>query len=268
MQKKSLFSALLLGLGIAHAYAASVAEIDAIGDPVQKGLAIAHETKRLDSGYHDFVANAEMILKSADAQTSVRKFHTKALEIPDDGDHSINVFDSPGDVAGTAILVFSHGLTPDDQWLYMPAIKRVKRISTRSKSGPFVGSEFAYEDISTWVPEKYTYRYLGSEPLDGADCFKVANTPAFPDSGYSLLHEWVDKKIFRPRKIDYFDRKGALLKTLSFEDYKLYNGHFWRAGKMTMVNHQTGRSTVLLWKDYKFGTGLTKADLTEAKLME
>ena len=267
MQKKTVFSALLLSLSMAHA-SASTAAIDAISDPAKKGQAIAVETKRLDSGYGDFVANAEMILKSADAQVSSRKFHTKALEVPGDGDHSINVFDTPGDVAGTAILIHSHGLKPDDQWLYMPAIKRVKRISTRSKSGPFVGSEFAYEDISTWVPEKYAYRYLGVEMLNGAECFKLANTPAYADSGYSLLHEWVDKKIFRPRKIDYFDRKGALLKTLSFEDYKLYNKRFWRAGTMTMVNHQTGRSTVLLWKDYKFGTGLTKADLAESKLME
>lgn len=266
MQKKILFSALLLGLSISKSYA-SVSEIDAISDPVKKGHAIAIETKHLDSGYRDFIVSAEMILKSADAESSTRKFHTKALEIPDDGDYSINVFDNPADVAGTAILIHSHGLTPDDQWLYMPAIKRVKRISTRSKSGPFVGSEFAYEDISTWVPEKYTYRYLGTEQLNGNDCFKVENTPAYSDSGYSLLHEWVDKKIFRPRKIEYFDRKGTLLKTLRFEDYKLYNEHFWRAGKMTMVNHQTGRSTVLLWKDYKFGTGLSKDDFAESKLM-
>lgn len=245
---------------------ANAFSLDGIADPTAKGHAIAKETEKRDAGFKDYIAQAEMVLKQNDKELSRRAFSSKVLEVEGDGDHSVNVFSSPKDVAGTAILIHAHGLTPDDQWLYLPAVKRVKRISTRSKSGPFVGSEFAYEDISTWVPEKYTYKFLQQETFNGNDCFKVENTPAYADSGYSKLHEWVDAKIFRPRKIDYYDRKGELLKTLNFEDYQLYQGNYWRPSKMVMVNHQTGRSTELLWKDYQFATGLVAGDIVQSKL--
>lgn len=257
---------LCLVLSCALAQFTHATALESITDPVAKGHAIAKESERRDTGFKDYIVNAEMVLKQGNKELSRRTFHTKVLEIENDGDHSVNVFSSPKDVAGTAILIHSHGLTPDDQWLYLPAIKRVKRISTRSKSGPFVGSEFAYEDISTWVPEKYTYRFLHNDNVGGNDCYKVENTPAYPDSGYSKLHEWVDSTIFRPRKIDYYDRKGALLKTLTLNDYALYQDKYWRPSTMIMINHQTGRSTELLWHEYQFGTGLSENDIAQSKL--
>lgn len=262
---KNIYAFFLIA-GLSSVNIANASTLDSISDPVAKGHAIAKETEQRDSGFKDYIAKAEMVLKQNDKELSRRAFDTKVLEIAGDGDQSVNVFSSPKDVAGTAILIHAHGLKPDDQWLYLPAIKRVKRISTRSKSGPFVGSEFAYEDISTWVPEKYTYRFLQNETVEGNDCFKVENTPAYADSGYSKLHEWVDAKIFRPRKIDYYDRKGDLLKTLTFENYQVYQGAYWRPSKMVMVNHQTGRSTELLWNEYQFGTGLTANDIAQSKL--
>lgn len=236
------------------------------GSDSEKGHAIAKETERRDAGFKDYVVKAEMHLKQDGEILSERIFNSKVLEIIGDGDHSVNIFKAPRDVAGTAILIHSHGTKPDDQWLYLPAIKRVKRISTRSKSGPFVGSEFAYEDISSWVPEKYHYRFLEETNINGNDCYKVENTPAYSHSGYSKLHEWIDSNIFRPRKIDYFDRKGDLLKTLHFEEYKKYQGMYWRPSKMVMINHQTGRSTDILWQNYQYGTGLSSADIAKSKL--
>ena len=255
-------------ISLSHSALADTVNLDNITDPVAKGQAIAKETERRDSGFKNYVAKAEMVLKQNDKELSRRTFNTKVLEIEGagEGDHSVNIFTSPKDVAGTAVLIHAHGLTPDDQWLYLPAIQRVKRISTRSKSGPFVGSEFAYEDISTWVPEKYTYRFLQKETITGEDCYKFENTPAYDESGYSKLHEWVDAKMFHPRKIDYYDRKGDLLKTLTFEDYKIYGGGYWKPSKMIMVNHQTGRSTELLWNEYQFTTNLTAADIDQSKL--
>jgi hypothetical protein len=164
--KSSYFNAALLALlcATANVHATQAAAIDNatienIADPVAKGIAITRETDRRDSGFGDYSVEADMILMQQNKVVSQRSFFSKILEIAGDGDHSVNVFRSPREVEGTAILIYSHGLVPDDQWLYLPAVKRVKRISSRSKSGPFVGSEFAYEDISTWVPEKYTYRF-------------------------------------------------------------------------------------------------------------
>ena len=101
----------------------------------------------------------------------------KVLEVEDDGDRSLFIFDEPRDVAGTAMLVHSHKDAADDQWLYLPALTRVKRISSSNRSGSFMGSEFAYEDMSVPEVEKFTYRYLRDEPCGELTCTVVERFP-------------------------------------------------------------------------------------------
>ena len=95
-----------------------------------------------------------MTLKNRAGKTSRRIIRIKTLESKGDGDKSLSLFDEPADVKGTSMLTYSHGLKPDDQWLYLPALKRVKRINSRNKSGPFMGSEFAFEDLGSQEVEK------------------------------------------------------------------------------------------------------------------
>ena len=154
----------------------------------------------------------------------------------------------------------------DDQWLYLPALKRVKKISSNNKSGPFMGSEFAFEDLSSQEVEKYTYKYLGDDVLDGINCFMLERDPVDPKSGYTVQIVWIDKEDYKPLKVDYYDRKSSLLKTLTFSNYKQYLDKYWRASEMNMVNHQTGKSTQLIWSDYKFATGLTERDFDKNSL--
>ena len=125
--------------------------------PEEKGLAIAREADRRDTGFGDSTANLLMVLRNRHGQESVRNIRVRTLEVEGDGDKSLSIFDNPKDVKGTAFLTFGHKVGDDDQWLYLPALKRVKRISSRNKSGSFMGSEFAYEDISSPEVEKYTY---------------------------------------------------------------------------------------------------------------
>ncbi|MBC8394752.1 MAG: outer membrane lipoprotein-sorting protein, partial [Deltaproteobacteria bacterium] len=122
--------------------------------PAEKGLSIAKEADRRDTGFEDYTADLLMILKNKHGQESIRKIRIRSLEVEGDGDKSLSIFDNPRDVKGTAFLTFSHKAGDDDQWLYLPALKRVKRISSRNKSGSFMGSEFAYEDISSQEVEK------------------------------------------------------------------------------------------------------------------
>jgi len=190
----------------------------------------------------------------------------RTLEVEGDGDKSLSIFDSPADVKGTAFLTFSHITGLDDQWLYLPSLKRVKRISSKNKSGPFMGSEFAYEDIASDEVEKYTYRYLRDETCEGMDCFVIERRPVDPNSGYIRQEVWIDKQEYRPQQVVYYDRKDALLKTLTFHDYRQYLDKFWRALRMEMVNHQTGKSTTLSWSDYRFQTGLTDRDFDQNSL--
>ncbi len=232
----------------------------------EKGYAIQAETDHRDLGFGDSIHDAFMTLRNAQGEESIREFVIKTLEVKDDGDNELGIFYKPADVRGTAVLTFSHGLKPDDQWIYLPELKRVKRISSVNKSGPFVGSEFAFEDISSWELAKYNYRYLRDELLDGNDCFVVENIPNYEHSGYMRQIEWVDKTIYQPRKIEFYDRKNVLLKTLAFSDYHQHLDHYWRAGQLDMVNHQTGKNTTLLRKNYRFRIGLSDKDFSENAL--
>jgi hypothetical protein len=234
--------------------------------PEEKGMAIAIEADRRDQGFHDSTADLEMILRNRQGQESRRTLHSKSLEQEDDGDKGLVIFNSPADIDGTALLTFSHKTGDDDQWLYLPALKRVKRISSSNKSGPFVGSEFAYEDLSSQEVEEYTYRFKQNETVQGRDMFVVEFYPVDPRSGYTKQTVWLDQQEYRVWRIDYFDRKDALLKTLTFSGYQRYLDKFWRSDVMEMINHQTGKSTELIWKNYQFQTGLEEGDFDRASL--
>lgn len=234
--------------------------------PEQLGLAIAEEMDARDQGWTDSQTELVMILRNRQGEESTREIRTKVLEVQGDGDKSLTIFDSPRDVKGTAFLSFTHPLEPDDQWLYLPALKRVKRISSANKSGPFMGSEFAYEDISSYEVPKYRYKWLRDETLNGAECFVIERYPVYEYSGYTREIAWIDKAIYQPAQIEYYDRKDALLKTLTFHDYKQYLDRYWRAERMEMVNHQTGKSTTLEFNNYRFKTGLTERDFDRNSL--
>lgn len=233
---------------------------------VEKGLSIAIEGDRRDTGFNDFTADMSMLLKNKQGEESLRKMRTRALEVDGDGDKTLIVFNQPRDVKGTALLTFSHKTGNDDQWLYLPALKRVKRISSRNKSGPFMGSEFAYEDLSSQEVEKYTYKYIRNETKDGMDMFVIERDPVDENSGYTRQVVWVDTAEYRPFRIEFFDRKNTPLKTLVFKGYKQYLDQYWRAEEMYMENHQTGKSTLLTWTDYKFRVGQTDSDFTKNSL--
>lgn len=237
-----------------------------IDTPEARGLAIATEADKRDTGFKDSTAELQMILKNRHGDTSTRYMRSKTLEVKGDGDKSLVIFDQPRDVKGTAFLSFTHKTGPDDQWLYLPALKRVKRISSNNKSGPFMGSEFAYEDIASQEIEKYAYKYLRDETLEDQKTFVIERDPTDPKSGYTRQVTWIDQKHYRPLKIDFYDRKNELLKTLTYHDYKQYLDKYWRADRMEMVNHQTGKATTLVWTDYKFANGLKDRDFDKNSL--
>ncbi|OUR75393.1 outer membrane lipoprotein-sorting protein [Alphaproteobacteria bacterium 46_93_T64] len=234
----------------------------------QKGADIAAEWDKRDKGFGDSRATLKMILENRHGEKSTRDLRIKTLEVPDssEGDKSLTIFNKPRDIKGTAFLSYAHILEPDDQWLYLPALKRVKRISSKNKSGPFVGSEFSYEDLTAQELEKYSYTWLKDEACGDLQCAVLEQTPTYANSGYTKMIVWYDTAEYRQQKIDYYDRKGSLLKTLQFAEYQQYLDQYWRAHNMFMTNHQTGKKTRLVYSDYAFQTGLKASDLTKRKL--
>ena len=256
MLRKILLAALLAGLPV----------LTMAQTPEEKGLQIAQDADAYDQGFVDFTADMRMTLRNKKGDESVRQIRIRTLEVDGDGDKSLSIFDEPAVVKGTAMLTWSHGLEPDDQWLYLPAIKRVKRISSRNKSGPFMGSEFAFEDLGSQELEKYSYKYLRDEPCGEYQCYVIERVPAYEFSGYTRQHVWLDKEAYRMIKVDFFDRKGEPLKTLNASGYRQFLDRYWRPARMEMVNHQNGKSTLLEWTDYRFQTGLGENDFRSQTL--
>ena len=236
-------------------------------DAQRLGFEVAARADRTDRGFGDSEVELEMVLRNAAGKESRRTLKITTLEVPDEsvGDKSLVVFDNPNDIKGTALLSHANILDPDDQWLFLPALKRVKRISSANKSGPFVGSEFAFEDFTALELNKYDYTYVRKEEVDGLNTDVVERTPRYESSGYTRQISWVDRDIFQVRKVEFYDRRGDLLKTLTLHDYRNYNG-VWRSQRMEMVNHKTGKSTDFIYGDYQFDVGLKESDFVKGRL--
>jgi outer membrane lipoprotein-sorting protein len=236
--------------------------------PEEKGFDIAARSHRRDRGFGDSSVALKMVLRNAAGKETTRELSLGTLEVPDEGvgDKSLIVFDSPRDIDGTALLSHAKILDPDDQWLYLPALKRIKRISSVNKSGPFVGSEFAFEDFTALELNKFDYKYLRSEACDDLECDVLERQPRYEHSGYTRQTAWIDTENYQLRKVEFYDRRGDLLKTLSLEDYRQYEEAYWRAHVLRMVNHQTGKSTDLMYSDYRFGLGLSDSDFVKGAL--
>lgn len=235
-------------------------------DSSQRGLDIAMERKQRDIGWEDTIAEMTMVLRNSQGQKSERRMRTKALEILDDGDKTLTIFDEPRDVKGTAFLNFSHAKIPDEQWIYLPALKRVKRIASRNKSGPFMGSEFAYEDMTTFEIEKFAFQYVGDGVFQDRDMYIVDQYPVDEFSGYTRQKVWIDKERYIPYKIEFYDKKNSLLKTLEFSEFTLYLDKYWRSLRAEMFNEQNGKSTELITHSIEFKTGLEDGDFDKNSL--
>jgi len=228
----------------------------------EKGLEIATEQSNRDNGWGDFTVVGKMVLKNKAGKESVREFKSMTLEETDPsvGDKSVIVFTKPRDVRGTALLTHSN-IEPndDDQWLFLPALKRVKRISSSNRTGKFVSSEFSYEDLGAEEINDNSYNWVEDMPCPGdgsLTCAKIEIMPKNKKSGYSKRIAFIDMEEYRTYQIEFYNRRGDLEKILTFSDYRLYMDKFWRAHQMDMNNEQTGKSTSLVWDSYEFNAGI------------
>ena len=256
-----------IGMVLLAAMALTFAARVEAATPEEKGYEIAARSDRSDVGFGDSEVELRMILRNAAGQESTRSLRITTLEKPDEnvGDKSLVLFDTPRDIEGTALLSHAKILDPDDQWLYLPALKRVKRISSSNKSGPFVGSEFAFEDFTAIELNKFDYSYVGEEVCGDMTCDVLERTPRYENSGYTRQVSWVDQADFQIRKVEFYDRRGDLLKVLELKDYRNYDG-VWRPHLMSMTNVQTNKQTDLVYGDYSFGVGLDENDFVKGRL--
>jgi outer membrane lipoprotein-sorting protein len=230
-----------------------------------KGRSIADKADSADSGWGDAKAGLTMVLATKSGQSATRQLAFQSLESKD-GDQSLLRFVAPKDVQGTTLLTHAKSTGADDQWIYLPALKRTTRISGTTKGSPFMGSEFAYEDFVAADVAKFSYAYVRDEPCGALTCAVVERVPTYEGSGYAKQLVWIDREAWRIQKIDFTNKRGQLAKSLTASSWKLFQGRFWRAQELLMVNHQTGAKTTLKWGDFAFKTGLLAQNFNSANL--
>ena len=202
------------------------------------------------------INDSTMTLTNDKGQQRVRKTHSVSLLQPNGIDSKIMIrFLEPGDVEGTGYLQVQHYDGEDDMWIYLPALKKVRRLVANNKRDSFVGSDFSYGDILVPVVDTYNHTILKSEVLDGEDCWVIESVPATEqikkDYGYGKKTGWIRKSNFMEKKVDFLDTAGRPLKTMLVPEVVEVDAaaHKWWATKREVRNHQTGHSTRLTFEN-------------------
>lgn len=232
----------------------------------QEGREIAEKANATQRGFVDESVETTMYLINARNDTVVRHIKNLTFERVNSEDYSLIQFLNPPDVRGTGLLTYQNPGGDDQQWLYLPALKRVKRISSSNKSGAFMGSEFAYEDISGNTLDRFEYKLIGEESYDGKDCYVLDRIPVYENSGYIKIKTWYEKESFLMQRNEFTDRKSSLLKVLTFHNWKKYETGSWRADKMVMENLQNRKTSVLIFNNREHNVGLKESLFTKRNL--
>lgn len=207
-------------------------------------------TMRIQSGKKERVREVEMFAKSYG-----------------DVDKSLMRFLSPSDVKGTGFLIWGQEDRDDDQWLFLPALRRVKKIASNKRDGSFMGSDFSYYDMEDRSVDEGEHKLLRTEPCGDKECYVLESTDkSRKDPVYSKSIVWIEKDRFLTLKMELYDKKGEHFKTASFENYEQVKNR-WVAKKVIMKNVQEDTQTVLEIGDVKLDEGLGDEYFTQRYLM-
>ncbi len=230
------------------------------------GREIAEKANATQRGFVDESVESVMYLINARNDTVVRNLRNMTIERPKQEDYSLIQFLNPPDVRGTGLLTHQNPAGDDKQWLYLSELRRVKTISSRNKSGAFMGSEFAYEDITGNTLDKFTYKLLGEEEYKGTPCYIVERIPTYKNSGYVRIKTWYEKERYLVLRSEFTDRKNSLLKVLTLQEWTQYETGTYRANLMRMQNLQTGKISLIKFNNRKMKVGLKEGQFTKRNL--
>lgn len=228
----------------------------------------------LTSKTSDSRSDATFHLINDAGQERVRDTVGETKLIPGTTDNRrIVVFKSPSDVKGTKTLLIEHTGSDDDIWIYLPAMKKVRRLVASNKKDSFVGTDFSYGDVIGHKVEDWNHKLLREEKADGKDCYVIESTPKSPEtadhSGYSKRVSWIDKQSSVAVKGEIYDQNGELLKKTTSEDIQKVDAknNKWQAMKLIAENVQTSHKTVIEFKNFKAGVGV-KDDVFTPRALE
>ncbi len=202
-----------------------------------------------------------MTLVNKKGQTRERTLSASVKKYEDDSSKSLLFFNSPADVKGTSFLVWTDESKDDKQWLYLPALQRVRQISSSGKGESFMGTEFTFFDMGSQDIDDYTFTLLKEEDFDGEQCYVIEAIPKEVEF-YNKITIWIRKGNFIPAKADFYDTKGEYLKQGLFANVKNIQG-INTPTHIEMKNVQNSRTTILELSNIVYDTGLKDDIFTE-----
>jgi outer membrane lipoprotein-sorting protein len=210
-----------------------------------------------------------MVIVNARGERRKREITTYFKSGEGDDDRALVRFDSPADVKGTGLLTVERGES-DDQWLFLPELRKTKRIAGATKSQSFMGTDFSNYDMRTEDLSGHVYKTVGEEAVEGRPCTVVEAKPKDDDAaestGYSSRRVFVDRERWTVPKVEYFDRNGKLLKIAVSDGWKQVEG-LWRPARITMENKQEGSRTVITNDRREINKGIADKMFTKQALL-
>ena len=220
--------------------------------------AIAQHYFQLNRGWEKLSANIHMEITRGN-RSAERDLSIEMLEKESSGERDLVRVLRPLDLKGTSVLTYTHDRDADEQWIYLPAIKRIKRLTLQSKGGAFLSSQFNFEDLSPFQLQKYRYRRLADETVEGQPCYVLESTPVEASSVYGRLINWIDQADYRLLKTQFFDTDGTLIKELFIEKHEKYRDKYWKPVQLKMVEQATGDSTLSRWSELSYDPQLDES---------
>jgi outer membrane lipoprotein-sorting protein len=254
MDSKRIKGVVLTLLGGMALAGTALAEPSAV-EIMQRNLST---TKVLDSS-----SGAEFVLINAAGQQRIRDTDGQTKLMPGTTDNRrLVTFLSPADVRGTKTLLIEHSAADDDMWIYLPAMKKVRRLVASNKKDSFVGTDFSYGDVVGHKVEEWSHTLLRQEQADGKDCYVIESTPKRPEvadnTGYSKRISWIDEVRFVAIRGESYDQNGELLKRTSSKDIERVDAKNDKYQPMELMseNVQTGHKTFIKFKNFKANVGV------------
>ncbi len=228
------------------------------------GQKIMEDVYNLPKG-DDMQGELTMTLINRQGEQRVRNLRQYSKDYGD-VEKKIMFFLSPADVRGTSFMNWSYtDGRDDDQWIYLPALRRVRRISSDGKSDYFMGSDFTYDDLGERHPDEDNHKLLREETLNGKACYVVESTPKDPDYMYSKTITWVMKDNNLGLKREFYDDRGRLLKILDIKQFEKING-YWTILETEMQNVQNNHTTRMKFNNVQYNQGIPDRMFTERSM--
>lgn len=215
----------------------------------------------------DMRARVTMRLVSRDGKERIRELTMARRDLQDGGEQRYFIyFHRPPDVRDMTFLVWKYPGKDDDRWLYVPALKLVRRIAASDKRSSFAGSDFSYEDVSGREPEEDTHKLLKEEKVGERAAYVVESVPKDPASvDFGRKVSWIDRATWLPLKEEYYDRRGELSRLFTAEEVKEVQG-FWTVTRRVMKNVQTGHWSESVMAEVRYNQKLLPELFTERAL--